>query len=125
MPAHWSARALTILAARVLLNEKLQAFGQSPQTASPSVPSVEVAFANRTQRSTRMMRRFPIAVRVFTVASIAASPAIASATTTLVPAGGNLQEALTNAKPGDTILLEPGATYVGNFTLPVKPGAVF
>src|ERR1700676_1604371 len=72
-----------------------------------------------------MRRRFPIAVRVFTVALISASPAIASATTTVVPAGGNLQEALTNARPGDAILLEPGATYVGNFTLPVKPGAVF
>jgi hypothetical protein len=35
-----------------------------------------------------------------------------------VAAGGDLQAAIDRAKPGDVILLEPGATYVGNFTLP-------
>jgi hypothetical protein len=39
------------------------------------------------------------------------------ANTLTVPAGGNLQEALDGARPGDTISLEPGATYVGNFVL--------
>jgi hypothetical protein len=39
-----------------------------------------------------------------------------------VPAGGNLQGALNAAVGGDTILLEPGATWTGNFTLPVHPG---
>jgi len=39
-----------------------------------------------------------------------------------VPAGGDLQAALNKARPGDTILLEPGATYVGTFVLPVKSG---
>jgi hypothetical protein len=34
-----------------------------------------------------------------------------------VPAGGNLQDALDNARPGDTIFLEAGATYTGNFVL--------
>jgi hypothetical protein len=47
---------------------------------------------------------------------------VASAATTLVRAGGDLQAALVNARPGDTITLEPGATYVGNFTLPEKSG---
>lgn len=37
-----------------------------------------------------------------------------------VPAGGNLQTALNNATPGQTITLEPGATYTGNFLLPAK-----
>ena len=41
----------------------------------------------------------------------------------LVPAGGDLQAAINRAKPGDVILLEPGAGYVGNFVLPVKPGS--
>jgi hypothetical protein len=41
----------------------------------------------------------------------------------VVPAGGNLQTALNSARAGDTVLLEPGATYVGNFTLPVHGGA--
>jgi hypothetical protein len=47
----------------------------------------------------------------------------AIAATTTVPAGGNLQAALNNAQPGDTIALEPGATYTGTFTLPNKSGS--
>jgi len=37
-----------------------------------------------------------------------------------VPAGGDLQDALNRARPGDTILLQRGATYVGNFVLPAR-----
>lgn len=40
-----------------------------------------------------------------------------------VPAGGDLQAAINRARQGDIILLEPGATYVGNFRLPPKPGS--
>ena len=40
--------------------------------------------------------------------------------TILVNAGGDLQAALNSAKPGDTILLQAGASFVGNFTLPAK-----
>jgi hypothetical protein len=39
-----------------------------------------------------------------------------------VPAAGDFQQALVNAQPGDTIVLEAGATYTGNFTLPLKSG---
>src|SRR4051812_21995025 len=39
-----------------------------------------------------------------------------------VPAGGNLQTAIDSALPGDTIQLQPGATYKGTFTLPAKTG---
>ena len=42
-----------------------------------------------------------------------------------VPPGGNLQQAIDRARPGDTIVLTPGATYVGNFVLPDKPGRQF
>src|SRR5262245_61085169 len=42
-----------------------------------------------------------------------------------VPAGANLQAAIDRAKPGDVLLLEPGATYVGNFTLPSVSGSQF
>ena len=45
--------------------------------------------------------------------------------TTFVPAGGNLQAAINAARPGDTITLQPGATYVGNFRLPVHGGSTF
>ena len=43
----------------------------------------------------------------------------------VVPAGGDLQQAIERARPGDTILLAPGTTYSGNFVLPVKPGNQF
>ena len=51
-------------------------------------------------------------------------PAVAqtSGSTIAVAAGGDLQGALNRARPGDTITLEPGATYVGNFVLPSRPG---
>ncbi|HEU4871474.1 MAG TPA: hypothetical protein VFT44_00145, partial [Pyrinomonadaceae bacterium] len=38
---------------------------------------------------------------------------------------GDLQDAIDQAKPGDTIVLEAGAAYTGNFTLPVKSGSDF
>ena len=40
--------------------------------------------------------------------------------TTRVNSGGNLQAALNNAKCGDTIQLEAGATFSGQFTFPYK-----
>src|SRR5438105_1675112 len=47
------------------------------------------------------------------------------AATVNVPAGGDLQAALNNAQPGDTIVLQAGATYVGPITLPVKSGSSY
>jgi hypothetical protein len=46
-----------------------------------------------------------------------------SATTIRVPAGGALQAALDAAQPGDTIELQAGAVYVGNFVLRDKGAA--
>ncbi|PYR80694.1 MAG: hypothetical protein DMF86_00055 [Acidobacteria bacterium] len=51
-----------------------------------------------------------------------AGPPVARAAVVTVPAGGNLQAALDAAQPGDEIRLAPGATFTGNFTLPVKAG---
>jgi hypothetical protein len=45
-----------------------------------------------------------------------------STSTLTVNRGGDLQAALDAAKPGETILLEAGATFVGNFVLPAKSG---
>jgi hypothetical protein len=42
--------------------------------------------------------------------------------TVVVNAGGNLQAALNDAQPGDTIVLQAGATFRGPFTLPAKSG---
>ena len=47
------------------------------------------------------------------------------ASTVHVPAGGDLQGAINRARPGDVITLEPGATYVGNFTLPATIGSEY
>jgi hypothetical protein len=44
-------------------------------------------------------------------------------TTRTVAAGGNLQAALDAAQPGDVLLLEAGASFVGNFILPAKTGS--
>jgi len=41
--------------------------------------------------------------------------------TVTVASGGDLQAALDAAKPGDTLVLQPGAVYSGGFTLPAKP----
>src|SRR5438093_4034021 len=47
---------------------------------------------------------------------------IASCAQIRVAAGGDLQAALNNAQPGDTLVLPAGATFTGNFTLPYKSG---
>ncbi|CAN5769214.1 hypothetical protein BH24ACI5_BH24ACI5_09080 [soil metagenome] len=43
----------------------------------------------------------------------------------LIRAGDDLQSALNAAQPGDTLYLEAGATFTGNFVLPVKSGDTF
>jgi hypothetical protein len=42
--------------------------------------------------------------------------------TVLVPAGGDLQAAINAAQRGDRLALAPGATFRGEYRLPVKPG---
>jgi len=44
----------------------------------------------------------------------------ALAATTTVPAGANLQAALNKAQPGDELVLEAGARFVGPFRLPAN-----
>jgi hypothetical protein len=58
------------------------------------------------------------------IASIACASALQAATIT-VDAGGNLQSALDAARPGDTIVLQAGAVFTGDFTLPAKGGAAY
>lgn len=47
------------------------------------------------------------------------------AATIAVPAGGNLQAAINQSQPGDTIVLQAGASYTGGFYLPYKNGASY
>ena len=59
-------------------------------------------------------------VAIDTSAPISRAGSFASVETT-VPAGADLQNYINRARPGDVLMLEPGATYVGNFTLPALP----
>lgn len=59
------------------------------------------------------------------VVSLCAFTSTASAATITVNAGGDLQAALNAAQPGDTILLQAGATWTGNYTLPLKSGTTY
>jgi len=56
-------------------------------------------------------------------AGVCLCASVSTASTISVPAGGDLQAALQQAQPGDTIVLAPGAVYTGNFTLPNKGGS--
>ena len=49
-------------------------------------------------------------------------PSTGAGRTIAVTAGDDLQAAINRAQPGDTISLQAGATFRGNFTLPEKAG---
>ncbi|MBA3440820.1 MAG: right-handed parallel beta-helix repeat-containing protein [Pyrinomonadaceae bacterium] len=57
-----------------------------------------------------------------TQATTQATTATKAANTISVKAGGDFQKALNAARPGDTIVLQAGASYTGSFRLPYKPG---
>ena len=67
------------------------------------------------------MNKICTALRV--CAGILLCASISTASTISVSSGGDLQAALTNAQPGDTILLARGAVFTGSFTLPNKGGS--
>ena len=62
---------------------------------------------------------------VCTTAMLLALATDLTAATITVRAGDNLQSALNAARPGDVLLLEAGARFVGNFVLPVKDGSTY
>jgi hypothetical protein len=66
---------------------------------------------------------WPALTRAVLLSLLAVTPAAAA--TLHVPAEGDLQAALNSAQPGDVIVLTPGATYTGNFKLPVKDGDAY
>jgi len=59
----------------------------------------------------------------FTTQAAPPPPPPPGGTVWTVPAGGDLQATLDSAQPGDTILLQAGATFTGNFILPAKAEA--
>jgi hypothetical protein len=64
--------------------------------------------------------RVVVAVAIFTMT--ASGAAAQTAAPIVVTAGGNLQAALNQAQPGQVIEVQAGATFDGNFILPVKTG---
>jgi len=68
------------------------------------------------------MKSFAVALCACVLLSLAGR---ASAATITVNAGGDLQAAINAAQPGDTILLQAGAVFTGNYTLPVKNGTSY
>ncbi len=65
--------------------------------------------------------RFITAALAFSLAAAAGGDS--SAATVTVRASDDLQQALNAARAGDTILLERGATFVGNFVIPPRTGS--
>ena len=61
------------------------------------------------------------AILLATTLLVIASPSYAEIRS--VGAGDNLQAALNAARPGDELRLAPGATFSGNFVLPVTTGS--
>lgn len=74
--------------------------------------------------SEQQRRRRYIATVVFAAAPVVFSSEAAGATIT-VGAGANLQAAINSAQPGDTLLLQAGAVFSGNYILPVKSGSTY
>ncbi|HUF70540.1 MAG TPA: hypothetical protein VMM79_17965 [Longimicrobiales bacterium] len=64
-----------------------------------------------------------LAARCTAVLAAVLIPPLSHAETRLVSRGQNLQAVLNAAAPGDVIVLEAGAEFVGNFVLPVKSGS--
>jgi hypothetical protein len=63
-----------------------------------------------------------VAVALAIVTASASHAAAQTSAPIVVAAGGNLQAALNQAQPGQVIEVQAGATFDGNFILPVKTG---
>jgi hypothetical protein len=54
---------------------------------------------------------------------VGVGPAVGS--TVIIGAGADLQAFINNAQPGDTLLLQAGVTFSGNYVLPAKGGSTY
>ena len=73
-------------------------------------------------REGRNIRWMAIAALVGVIAGPGSFATLSGATLVVRP-DGDLQAALDQARPGDVVVLEAGATYTGNFVLPAKDGS--
>jgi len=69
--------------------------------------------------------RYEVLRGALTAALVTLGASGAAGQTIMVAAGGNLQAALNQAQPGQTVQLQAGATFDGNFVLPVKTGTAY
>jgi hypothetical protein len=92
--------------------------GEGDATTSPTRAQSTAVSADALQAAA--VAASPELPRVFLDTTYAPNPAARVIT---VPAGGNVQNAINAAVPGDTIELAAGATFNGNFTLPNKTGS--
>jgi biofilm PGA synthesis N-glycosyltransferase PgaC len=90
---------------------RLQPLRLGPELRQSSTPS------SRPASSTPASSTAPSATPEAPRESVDLSPGPAPARTVRVPKGGDLQRALDEARPGDRIELENGATYLGPFRL--------
>jgi len=77
-------------------------------------------YLRKTPRSLVITLQFAVITTVFVFSSFHAKAA-----TLTVPAGGSLQSAINAAQAGDTIVLDAGAVYSGDFVLPNKSGSSY
>src|SRR5215510_460326 len=77
-------------------------------------------YLRKTPRSLVITFQFAVIATVFVLSSFHAKAA-----TLTVPAGGSLQSAIDASQPGDTIVLDAGAVYSGDFVLPNKSGSSY
>jgi hypothetical protein len=106
----------------------------SSATATVSVPatgswqawttvSVLVSLAAGQQTATLSFDTGGFNILGITMVTSTGSPPTGS--TIVVAGGGDLQSAIDAALPGDTILLQAGATFSGTYVLPVKSGSQY
>jgi hypothetical protein len=98
-----------------------QATSYDPALTSASIQSILLIRF----REPVFMHTLRTGLVVFVSAVLVGLGSSAAAATITVNAGGDLQAALNKALPGDTILLQAGATFTGNFVLPKKSGSTF
>src|SRR2546421_4260830 len=79
---------------------------------------VTIRLAARRQSVSQLLHSLPsrLIISALALLLVAFNSASTRAATLTVAAGGNLQAAINSAQPGDTIVVEAGASFTGPFT---------
>jgi carbohydrate binding protein with CBM6 domain len=90
-----------------------------------TVVSFTASLGAGTQQMTVLFDTGGINIESIGIASPGPLPPTSTGGVIAVTAGGDLQAAIDNAQPGDTIVLQAGVTFTGNFVLPAKSGSAY